>query len=73
MDLISDYNQPITKNNQSLNTKDFNFIISKINSIYQFDNIHLINCINTGYLNKDKIQSNIISKLTFLKIQLMKK
>ena len=64
---FSDYNQPITKNNQSLNTKDFNFIISKINSIYQFDNIHLINCINTGYLNKDKIQSNIISKLTFFK------
>lgn len=64
---FSDFNQPISKQNTNLNSKDFNFIISKLHSIYKFDNIHLINCVDTGYLTKYKIKSNNISKLNFFK------
>ena len=64
---FSDFNQPITKQNTNLNSKDFKFIISELHSIYKFDNVHLINCVDTGYLNKKKIKSNDISKLIFFK------
>ena len=64
---FSDYNQPIMRQNQNLNSKDFNFIISKLYSVYKFDNIHLINCVNSNYLIKNKFISNNISKLIFFK------
>ena len=35
--------------------------------MYKFDNVHLINCVDTSYLNNNKIKSNNISKLFFFK------
>ena len=63
---FSDYNQPIIKNNQKLNSEDFKLIISKIYLNYKFDNIHLLNCINSDFL-KNKFISNNFSKLNFFK------
>ncbi len=62
---FSDYNQPIIKINQSLNPKDFEFLISEIFSKYKFDNVHLINCIISNYLNNSKFISNKASKIIF--------
>ena len=64
---FSDYNQPIIKNNQKLNSEDFKFIISQIYLNYKFDNVHLLNCINGDYLNDSKFASNNLSKLIFFK------
>ena len=63
---FSDYNQPIVKKNQKLNSDDFKLIISKIYLNYKFDNIHLLNCINSDFL-KNKFISNKFSKLNFFK------
>ena len=52
---FSDYNQPIVKDNYSLELDDFNYIKSKINQFYKFDNIHLINNINSSFLEIIKI------------------
>ena len=64
---FSDFNQPVTKQNRNINSKDLNFIISKLHSMYKFDNVHLINCVDASYLNNNKIKSNNISKLIFFK------
>ena len=69
---FSDYNQPLIKHNQSLTSKDFNFIISKIYSKYKFDNLHLINCVNCCYLTNKKFISNNISKLIFFENEIDK-
>ncbi len=64
---FSDYNQPIIKTNHSFNTKDFEFLISEIFSKHKFDNVHLINCIVSSYLDNSKFISNKASKLIFNK------
>ena len=64
---FSDYKLPIIKNNQKLNPEDFKFIISQIYLNYKFDNVHLLNCINSDYLNDSKFANNNLSKLIFFK------
>ena len=62
---FSDYNQPLIRNNYTLEKLDFKFLISTLSKKYRFDVIHLINNTNNQIFDLRSYKSNKAYKLIF--------